>query len=274
MDPNITETLQTLTEHIANLDSLMTYSQEIATNTHFEFFGNSFGEGVVKVAGLIATLLTIAGIGGLGIFFYNRKYNKSCQTKIILDLIRHFYVNNSIAEAVYFNMRDHLHDMHPEGGVFDRFSVLESDLDFGRFNITSKNYEVIHRCNLKMRNYNIMSKKAEQYFMDQNCSDEIKKDALIDLVSRGNGLTNDLLKIAKNLELKISHKGIYHFIDSYTKNKVIEAQSNQKYDDEFDPSINNELRQHYKVSALHWEDRECFNDMVRTKMSTIKFYKF
>lgn len=160
----------------------------------------------------LSSIVTIAGAVVIFIYYRKVRISRNCRRKIILDLIRHLFVNSAIVEAIRLKMQLSGDTQRPADGTFLRFSFLEDDTNLGRFSLTSKNFDQIHELNLFMRNYNIASEVAERHFADPSYPVELKKRDLDDLFSRAVSITNRLLGLAKRFDLKIDKKCMVRYL--------------------------------------------------------------
>ena len=165
----------------------------------------------------LASIVTIAGF--VSIFFYYRKVriSKQCQKKIIIDLIRHFYINCVIVEIIRARLTKEKFTIRPTDGVFSRFAVLDTDMCLDRFSVNSRNFEMMHEICLLFRNYNIVAGVAEKHFADPKISVDLKKQDMIDLFSRAVKVTRLLFVLGESLKLGITKERIVRFLEENLK---------------------------------------------------------
>ena len=155
-----------------------------------------------------ASIVTIAGF--VSIFFYYRRIriSKHCQQKIIIDLIRHFFINCVIIEIIRAKSEKEKFAMRPTDGVFSRFAVLDTDMCLERFSVNSRDFEMIHEIGLLFRNYNIVTGVAEKHFADRKMSNDLKIQVLNDLFFRAVKATKLLFELSKRLKLGVDEATI------------------------------------------------------------------
>lgn len=170
---------------------------------------------------ILASFVSIFGIGSIWWSIKRKKISRNCQKRIIIDLIRHFIVNAAIVDGVKFKLREH--NMRPEEGVFARLATLESDMNLERFEINSKNYEKIHNLSLSMRNYNLYVNMVEEHF--KQSGKEYSKDELLHelqtINKRLGSIVSKLWNLQKNtMKHNISFDDIYNYITNKYRNDV------------------------------------------------------
>lgn len=156
----------------------------------------------------LASIVTIGGAIAIILYLRKRNISRNCQKKIIMDLIRHLFVNCIIIESIRATLIKSKFKLRPTDGVFSRFSILENDTDLGRFSINSKNFDHIHRVSLYLRNYNIAAQFCEQHFSNPAYPDDLRITDLNELFYRAVGTTKRLIELAKKLKLNINEYNI------------------------------------------------------------------
>lgn len=146
----------------------------------------------VSFLSIIASIVSIVGFITIWWTIKGQKISRNCQKRIIVDLIRHFFVNAAIVDGVKYMMDKN--NKYPEEGVFVRLATLDSDMNLERFEINSKNYEKIHNLSLSMRNYNLYVNMVEEHFR-QNCRLDTKESLYKEL----NTINKRLCKIVTKL---------------------------------------------------------------------------
>ena len=177
---------------------------------------------------ILASLVTILGLGALLRDIINRRTSRSCQKMIIVDLIRHFIINLAIIEGVKARMENNL---RPEEGTFSRFAVLDSDIELGRLSISASNYDAIHEVSLYMRNFNIMAAVTERHFNEASYiknNKDLEAD-LGNLKSRMLGCIKRLWIMQIRLGYGIMEERVAkHYMDSYAKYSDIDLDKYSK----------------------------------------------
>lgn len=69
----------------------------------------------------LSSIVTIAGAVVIFIYYRKVRISRNCRRKIILDLIRHLFVNSAIVEAVRLKMQLSGDTQRPADGTFLRF---------------------------------------------------------------------------------------------------------------------------------------------------------
>lgn len=181
------------------MDLIKTLWQSISTGCSPLFNSISF----------LASFVTIGGILSLGYYFIRKKISKECQRKVLLDLIRHVFVNCAIVEIVRFKVQRNCGSVRPADGVFLRFAFLDNDVELGRFSVTSKNFEKIHSTCLSMRNYNIAAEVAEKYFSNSETPLDMRLKCLDEVFNRGVEVTKKLVKLGRGMGFDIDVNMVY-----------------------------------------------------------------
>ena len=189
------------------VDSLMRAVTVVESNTN-SFEGFSLW---VTVFTFTASLVTIVGFATIFYELWKSKTSRECQEKIILDLIRHMFVNSAISEAIRYRLSRN--EYEHKDGVLARFCVLDSDMALTNLPLTAKNYEQLHELQLLLRNYNSVAQYAEKHFADKELSAEQKMKDLDELVSRSVRLTNEFLAYAKHVGLRLDHSTVIDYIN-------------------------------------------------------------
>lgn len=198
-----------------NLTKILEAAKIISENTDPWFDIPSISLTALSIMASIATLL---GVGGIFMEIKRRKTSKKCQKKIILDLIRHLFINKAILEVVRSEVNTSGFQVRPVDGVFSRFKTMDTDIDLGRFSVVAKNFDNIHKISLLLRNYNIVADLAEEHFADKNYPIKHKEEELKDLFRRSTEITEQLINLGELQGLKINHKTVTkHLNEHYTK---------------------------------------------------------
>ena len=184
-------------------DSLYKAVQVVGDHTD-EFGGWALG---VTIISLLASIATIAGILVLAIEWWKRKVNKGCQRRILLDIIRHMFTNNSISEGIRLKYPPSGRCVLKEG-LLERFCFLDSDIELSNMNFTEKSYDRLHSLRLRLKNYNSVAMLAEKHFTDPDCPREERLEDLDDIWKRSIRLTVGFMKYADMVGLNITSKDI------------------------------------------------------------------
>lgn len=208
------------------LDSIANHIYQISQNTDTWY---NWLSSTISIASFVASVATIGGVLAIWWNWDKLMMTKNCQRAIILDLIRHMFINNAILEVVRCACEFHDYKCRPIEGVFARFATLESDTDLGRLSTNSKHYTQIHSVNSILRNYNIAVNIAEKHFADPNCPKEQKKDDIREIIFRSRRICQELITLGNDLGLKDSQAlAIKHIRDYYSKKKTTPLSTNEK----------------------------------------------
>ena len=203
---------------------------------------------IVSYLTIIASIVTIIGI--ISIFGSMRRnvISRSCQRRIIIDLIRHFFVNMAIVEAVKHQLKNK--KIKPAEGVFARLATLDTDMNLDRLVPNAENYETIHNLSLSMRNYNLYVNMVEEHF---RVAPKPSINGLIDEVSEVRSRLEDLVAKLWVLQVisghRISVEEVTAYIEKNYRNDVISI------NDEPEP-IADALP--FEISPKYWDKIEAY----------------
>lgn len=202
---------------------------------------------IVSYLTIIASIVTIIGI--ISIFGSMRRnvISRSCQRRIIIDLIRHFFVNMAIVEAVIHQLKKK--KIKPAEGVFARLATLDTDMNLDRFVPNAENYETIHNLSLSMRNYNLYVNMVEEHF---RVAPKPSIEGLINEVSEVRNRLEDLVAKLWVLQVisghRISVEEVTAYIEKNYRNDVI--------------SIDDKLAAScvwpFKIDSKYWDKIEAY----------------
>ena len=91
-----------------------------------------------QIATIVSALAALYGLYQFLLYYRDRYVNKKCQRKILLDLFRHLFTNNTHAEAIRYHIikeRDRSDKILTEG-IWERFCFIEDDLELRNMNCT------------------------------------------------------------------------------------------------------------------------------------------
>lgn len=193
---NITSLPIEVPTHEQKLDTLINM-----TNTLIGRFPlhDSWWDYMSAILSPIASVVTILGIITLWISLRKRYINREWRKLMVLDLIRHFFMTNSILEAIRVKLNN---DLRPQEGIIARISTLEEDVNLNRFSTSKRYYEVTHRISERIRNFNSVAIIA-----DKNCADKLYHNDDIrfdidELTERSVSITEDLIDLCNILRWK------------------------------------------------------------------------
>lgn len=215
----------------------------------------------------LASFVTIGGVLSLGYYFLRKKVSKECQKKILLDLIRHIFVNCSIVEIVRIKIQRAGVFMRPVDGVFQRFTFLDNDMDLGRFSVTSRNFEKIHSACLSMRNYNISADVAEKYLTMSDIPLKMRIRNLDEVFDRGVKVTKKLIELGKGMGFNIDVKMISFMFQSDFESKISGIYDKDIFYGEILPRNNFKNHSYYDEAGL----TDLMNRNIIARASTVGF---
>lgn len=192
-------------------DSLFTVVNQVGDYTN-EFSGGSL---VITIVSLFASLVTILGLGSLFFALRKRRINKACQTRILMDMIRHMFTNSTISEVIRLKMSALPKGATLKEGVMERYCFLDSDIELSNLNFSAKSYEKLHSIKLRLKNYNSVARIAEKHFTDPKCPDTIRLADLDDLWERSIRLTEGIIQYAEKVGLQLDAGSIRKYIIDY-----------------------------------------------------------
>lgn len=155
-----------------------------------------FGEPLQEYFAFFASVATVVGIISLWWAYRKRSVSAKWRENVVLDLIRHFFINNSISDTILIK------GQKPWPGVISRFATLQTDTELAKFSYDEKYYSRIHRLCLFIRNYNSVVEFTEANLShDDYPIDELKTD-LADLSARSLIITDELIDLCNALSSK------------------------------------------------------------------------
>lgn len=209
------------------IDSLLTLEQKVdylghkldSVSVNTDSFGNDFSS-FVTILSIVASIVTIIGLLALFMDISKRNISKRMQKNIILDLLRHFMVNNAILESIWIH-RKQKNPQTPIEGTLCRFAALEGDTDLGRFSVKAKYYEKLHNICLSLRNYNSVVCMADKHLHDSNYPQRVLDKELDSIVERSIELTIKLVELSKYIHcFKITEASFAKYVKKrYLKNE-------------------------------------------------------
>lgn len=218
----------------------------------------------------IASIITIIGLAMVGFEIYNRRTTKTCQKKIILDLIRHFLINNAISEVIRLKMEGKSTGSVLREGIMKRFCVLDSDIELGNLSYSSKSYELLHSIRIKLRNYNIAALCAEKHFTNPNCPNSVRLSDLDDIWDRSAKLTEAFMEYAKKRNMGIDKDAIRTYIKEYYEPRIEKWKKDGKIDENLTiPIRDSETRTYYDKEPFELKD--IVDQLVRVRYSYVSF---
>lgn len=197
-----------------DIEQILTVAKEISDNT------DAWADWVsvaMTIISLVASIVTIAGIVMFYIEYQKNKISRSCQKKVILDLVRHFFVNNVILELIRENFAE---GKRPIDGVFLRFSTLASDENLCKLSNNDKGFDEIHQLCLLLRNYNIAVGCAEKHFSESSCSDVERLNDIDEIYVRSVKITDKLIVLAQTLKLGINNDLVKEHLFSFVSQEL------------------------------------------------------
>ena len=246
-------------------DSLFHAVKVVGDNT------DSFGgvSGWVTWMSFAASMVTIIGLIMVCFEIYTRGTNIRCQKKIILDLIRHLFTNNAISEVIRLKISETGDNIHLTEGVFQRYCVLDSDIELGQLSYSAKNYEMLHSLRLKLRNYNIAAEAAEKHWTDPNCSMKTKMADLDDILNRSKRITEGFIEFSNSRGLRIDYSAASKYIRDYYEERIPEWENENKINHSIKLPIREGCRFYYDGEHFNLKDIE--DVLIRERYSYVKY---
>ena len=219
-----------------------------------------------------ASIITILGLVMVGSEILKRRTFKACQKKIILDLIRHFLINNVISEVIRMKMTGQDDSSLLRDGIMQRYCVLDSDIELGDLSYSSRSYEQLHSARLKLRNYNIAALCAEKHFTDPGCPISTRLYDLDDIMNRSIKLTDAFLEYATNRKMGIDIEVIRFYIKDYYIPRIKKWKEEGKIDENLVvPQRDSGNRAYYDKEPFGLKD--IVDDLIRERYSYVTFNK-
>lgn len=246
-------------------------------NENTDSFTNVFSS-VFTIISFAASLVTVIGIVLVFLEYKKRKVGKEWQKRIVLDLYRHFMMNNAILEVIRSKTEDFKLQVHPLEGVLSRFCTLESDADLGRFAVNEQNYEKVHELSLKIRNYNSFSILADRHICKPNYPKDIIRLEINEIFQRGVKISEGLLGLLSN-DNKLSQNAILEYLrNTYGNEQKAQWIKEGKYIADLKLYPRNDFPEHSyydtKGTAETSQLQGLFNDMIFNRASDIIFVEF
>lgn len=207
------------------------------------------GQWVITIITILASIATILGSINILRIYREKKVNKDYWRKLIVDLIRHLFINNAIIETIRIKCEGKYNEKHPAEGVFQRFKTLDEDLQLGRFSYNARYYELIHKICIRIRNYNIAAMAAESHFANKDYPEAEKVLALYDIYKRSVDIAADLIELSNKLNCNLSSSVLNSYMTSKYGNGYI-SKEEKRFDSNlvineiifcFDKDINEHL---------------------------------
>lgn len=126
-------------------------------------------------------LAAVAAFGTIFTYIYVRKdykqeqINKLFQQSIFKDLLRHNYRNFIVLHALKIKLETDNFNSYPSEEHILKFKSLPEDLRINKFTTSAKNYDVLHRFELLLRNVNIEVDVFLDHLKNQELDMDIKK---------------------------------------------------------------------------------------------------
>ncbi len=246
-------------------DSLFHAVKVVGYNT------DSFGgiSGWVTWMSFAASMVTIIGLIMVCFEIYTRGTNIRCQKKIILDMIRHLFTNNAISEVIRLKNSETEENVPLTEGIFQRYCVLDSDIELGQLSYSAKNYEMLHSLRLKLRNYNIAAQAAEKHWTDPNCPVKTKMADLDDILNRSKKITEGFIEFSTSRKLNICYSTASQYIRDYYEKRILEWENENKINHNIEIPNREGNRSYYDGGHFNLKDIE--DVLIRERYSYVKY---
>lgn len=254
------------------LDLITQKVNEISENT--DAWGGSFSYFLTSLT-VLASFATIIGLSGILYEYIRDSKRRSISLKrqelIVLDLIRHIFINAAIMEVIRIKMAGNWRKRHPLEGTFSKFCVLDTDLQLDRIEIKDKLYTKLHSLSLFLRNYNILSNLAEKHFNDSNFDPKEKEKELDELWERTTKISKDLMSLCDETNLRITKQSVHDYIkDHYDKKEEERIKANKQLPDIDVPDRESKRDYFDKTFNL----AEIFDYCIRDKYEDVRVIPF
>jgi hypothetical protein len=188
------------------------------TQTDLDEYANLIFAGVAA----IGTLLTA--------YFVWKEYkqdliDKSIQTGIFKDLLRHYYRNFIVLKVIEIKMIKDNYNSYPSEEHFLKFKTLPEELRIIKFKGLSNNYDLLHSFELILRNVNIEIDVYLLHLKDPNLSKSTKEEDIKTLFFKFSLISLKILELLANIDKKVDSKKLAY---EHLRNESLKNQSSKK----------------------------------------------
>lgn len=155
-----------------------------------------FGDPLAEYFAFFASVATVVGIISVWWTYRKRSVSSKWREQVVLDLIRHFFINNAISDAIRIKGKK------PWPGVISRYATLQSDMELAKFSYDANFYSRIHRLSIFIRNYNSVIEHAERNLQLETYDFKQLTVDLKDLSARSLIITEELIDLCNSLVRK------------------------------------------------------------------------
>jgi hypothetical protein len=211
--------LTQLDSYIHKLDSIAKATNKTSKNTEpTRLSKTDWDEYTNIILSFIAAIGTFLTVLVIYLDTNQNKIKRKFQEQLLRDLIRHFYRNMVVLEAIKMRLEGNYKSLYPSEEHLLKFKVLPEDLRINRFSSSPNHYGLLHKLELQLRNFNIEVDVAMDHLKNKNLSEEIKTRDLDTLKFKFGHLTNFVVDLLQELNFKFSsHADVIKFLKEDSK---------------------------------------------------------
>ncbi|MCS4435433.1 hypothetical protein [Aquiflexum gelatinilyticum] len=178
--------------------------------------------------------LILAGVAAIGTlltaYFVWKEYkqdliDKSIQTGIFKDLLRHYYRNFIVLKVIEIKLKKDNFNSYPSEEHFLKFKTLPEELRIIKFKGLSNNYDQLHSFELILRNVNIEIDVYLMHLKDPHLTKEIKEEDIMTLYFKFSLISYKILDLFAGIDKKVDSKKL---ASDHLKNESIKNQASKK----------------------------------------------
>lgn len=156
------------------------------------------------------TGLFLASIAAIGTFltayyiykdYRQNQINTSFQESIFKDLLRHYYRNFIVLHAMKIKLENNSYNSYPSEEHILKFKSLPEDLRINQFTTSTKNYDVLHRFELLLRNVNTEIDVFLEHLKNQNLPLDVKQRDMKAMAFKFPMISERILEITQTLKV-------------------------------------------------------------------------
>ncbi|PRY84874.1 hypothetical protein [Mongoliibacter ruber] len=156
------------------------------------------------------TGLFLASIAAIGTFltayyiykdYRQNQINTSFQESIFKDLLRHYYRNFIVLHAMKIKLENNSYNSYPSEEHILKFKSLPEDLRINQFTTSTKNYDVLHRFELLLRNINTEIDVFLEHLKNPNLPLDVKQRDMKAMAFKFPMTSERILEITQTLKV-------------------------------------------------------------------------
>lgn len=125
----------------------------------------------------------------------------SFQESIFKDLLRHYYRNFIVLHAMKIKLENNNYNSYPSEEHILKFKSLPEDLRINQFTTSTKNYDVLHRFELLLRNVNTEIDVFLEHLKNQNLTLDVKQRDLKAMAFKFPKIAEKIIEILQTLKV-------------------------------------------------------------------------